>query len=326
MKFAIIGAGRIGQVHARSVSENPDAELTLIYDPDLGAAKLLADKHYAKACDNEDDVFSSDIDAVIVCSPTPLHPDHVRKAVAANKAVLCEKPVAGSIEEAQALCDELKDNPNPVMLGFNRRFDPSFAKVHRMVDEGKIGKLEQLAIISRDPAAPPKEYIRVSGGIFADMTIHDFDMARFFLGEIESVYTIGQNLDPELADTGDFDGAYVLLKNKEGVVASIVNSRHCATGYDQRLEAFGPDGSLVADNKRPTTVQVNTREISAAQDPYLDFFLERYTQAFGNELAAFMKWVETGKVCGPTVEDGVKALILAKAAEESARKGTVITL
>lgn len=330
MKFAIIGAGRIGKVHARSVSENPDATLSLVYDPVEAAAKALAEQYNATPCTDIDEVFSSEVDAVIICSPTPLHPEHVRRSVAAGKACLCEKPVAGTIEEARELVSELENSPVAVMLGFNRRFDPSFAAIHRAVDEGKIGKLEQLSIISRDPAAPPADYIAVSGGIFSDMTIHDFDMARFFLGDIEEVYAVGQYLEPDLESTlkeyGDFDGAFVTLKAKNGAVATITNSRHCATGYDQRIEAFGPEGSLVADNLRPTTVRLNTREVSAAQDPYLDFFLERYTAAFGSELSAFIEWAKTGKQSGPSAQDGLDALVLAQAAAESARTGKPVKI
>lgn len=327
IRFGIIGAGRIGHVHARSISQHPDAELVAISDPIEEAAKSLADTYGALALTDAEDIFgNADIDAVIVCSPTPLHVEHITKGVQAGKAVLCEKPIAMESDSVASLEADLKDFNPRVMLGFNRRFDPNFAKIHSLVDEGEIGELEQLTIISRDPAAPPKEYIAVSGGIFKDMTIHDFDTARFFLGDIAEVNAIGQNLDPELADTGDFDAAIIVLKNKAGKVATIINSRHCASGYDQRLEAFGPKGSLFADNVRPTTVRRSNAEQTDALDPYLDFFLERYQSAYYNELDAFINAIEENGEFTPSISDGIAALKIAEAAGESAKTGAPASL
>ena len=222
---------------------------------------------------------------------------------------------------------EAQGTPNPqVMLGFNRRFDPSFSAIHEAVEAGEIGQLEQLTIISRDPAAPPKEYIAVSGGIFKDMTIHDFDMVRHFLGDIKTVTAVGQNLDPELADTGDFDGVVVTLQNEAGRSAAITNSRHCASGYDQRLEAFGSEGALFAENIRPTTVRRSNKQVTDAQDPYLDFFLERYEAAYARELSAFIDAITDGRVPSPGIEDGAQALRLAEAAEKAAKEGVVVQL
>ncbi|MDO5035070.1 MAG: inositol 2-dehydrogenase [Actinomycetaceae bacterium] len=330
IRIGIIGAGRIGRVHARSVAAHPQAKLTLIADPMIESAKEVADAYGAKATTEASDVFASEeVDAIIICSPTPLHGDHIVAAAAAGKPALCEKPLAMDSESAAEIRRRLEEQgtPNPiVMLGFNRRFDPSFAAIHKAVEEGEIGELEQLTIISRDPAAPPKEYIAVSGGIFKDMTIHDFDMVRNFLGDIKSVVAVGQNLDPELADTGDFDGVVVTLTNEKGYSATITNSRHCASGYDQRLEAFGPKGALFAENIRPTTVRRSNGEVTDAQDPYLDFFLERYEAAYSLELSAFIDAVQAGEVPTPGINDGAEALRLAEAAEESAKNKTVVTL
>lgn len=216
---------------------------------------------------------------------------------------------------------------NPlVMLGFNRRFDPSFATMHAMVSDGAVGDVEQVTIISRDPAAPPAEYIASSGGIFKDMTIHDFDTARFFLGDIVSVVAVGQNLDPALADTGDFDGCVITLTNADGATATITNSRHCASGYDQRLEVFGNKGMLNADNLRPTTVRRSDGNVTDAQDPYLDFFLSRYEAAYTNELGEFLTAITQNRMPSPSIADGAAALRLAEAAEESARTGRIVTL
>ena len=330
LRIGIIGAGRIGRVHARSVAAHPQAELKIIADPMLDSAKEVAEAYGATATSDANDIFTSDeVDAVIICSPTPMHGDHIVAAAAAGKPALCEKPLAMDSVSVAELYKRLEDQgtPNPiVMIGFNRRFDPSFAAIHKAVEEGEIGKLEQLTIISRDPAAPPKEYIAVSGGIFKDMTIHDFDMVRNFLGDITSVVAVGQNLDPELADTGDFDGAVVTLSNAEGASATITNSRHCASGYDQRLEAFGPKGAMFAENIRPTTVRRSNDEVSDAQDPYLDFFLERYEAAYSLELSAFIAAVLAGEIPTPGIKDGAAALRLAEAAEEAARNHTVVEL
>ncbi|PID97992.1 MAG: inositol 2-dehydrogenase [Actinobacteria bacterium] len=327
LRIGLIGAGRIGQVHARSVIAHPNATLTVIADPVIEGARAIAATCGAAATDDIDSVFThSDVDAVIICSPTPLHVPHILAAVQAGKPALCEKPVAMETPAVEELQAQLKGLNPTVMLGFNRRFDPSFRAIHGAVEAGRIGTLEQLTIISRDPSAPPKEYIAVSGGIFKDMSIHDFDMARYFLGDIVAVSAVGQNLDPTLADTGDFDGAIITLMNAEGHSATITNSRHCASGYDQRLEAFGTEGSLFAENIRPTTVRFSNAEHTAAEDPYLDFFLERYEAAYAAELSEFISAVTEGRQPSPNIADGAAALRLAEAADESARTGTTIRL
>ena len=327
LRIGLIGAGRIAHVHARSIAANPDASLSLVADVVLDAARSLADAHGARATEDIDSVFTDDqVDAVIICSPTPLHVDHIVKAARAGKPALCEKPVAMDSAAVADLHRQLEGLDPVVMMGFNRRFDPSFKKIHDIVEAGGIGSLEQVTIVSRDPAAPPKSYIAVSGGIFKDMTIHDFDTARYFLGDIAEVGAVGMNMDPDLADTGDFDGAVVTLVNAAGTVATITNSRHCAPGYDQRLEAFGSTGVLNADNVRPTTVRLSDASHTDAQDPYLDFFLTRYEQAYTNELNAFIDAVTNGTTPSPSIEDGAKALQLAEAAERAARTHSVVTL
>lgn len=326
LRIGIIGAGRIGEVHARSVASHPEACVAMISDPRVEAATALANKYGGVAVADAAEIFASDeVDAVVIGSPTPLHVEHILAAVKAGKPALCEKPVAMDLQAAEDLLRQLPENA-PVMMGFNRRFDPSFAKIHRLASEGAIGDVEQVTITSRDPAPPPLEYVKISGGIFKDMTIHDFDMARFFLGDITEVTTIGQNLDPEIAAVGDVDAAVIVLKNKAGAVATIINSRHCATGYDQRLEVFGPKGSLTADNLRETTVMLNTAELSDAREAYLDFFLERYTAAYIAELTEFIRVAASGGQPSPTVKDGVEALRLAVAAEESLRDGVTVKL
>lgn len=328
LKVAIIGAGRIGKVHAQAVNAHPEASLVAICDPFGTAAEDLAKIYGATSYQNADDLFADpEVDAVIIGSPTPLHAPQVLGATRAGKAVMVEKPVASDVEEARALEAELAtfEHP-PVMVGFNRRYDPSFAQAKATLDAGTLGTVEQVTIISRDPSAPPAEYVAVSGGIFKDMTIHDFDMARFFIGDIVEVSAFGQNVLPELKDTGDFDAAVVILKGANGAVATITNNRRCVTGYDQRLEVYGSDGSAFVENWRPSTVSVNTGAYSAAQEPYLDFFLERYADAYRAELSAFIEAVTNGTPVSPTVGDGTAALVIAQAAQESAHSGQTVKI
>ncbi|CED92578.1 MAG: inositol 2-dehydrogenase [Actinomyces succiniciruminis] len=327
LNIAIIGAGRIGHVHAGTVAAHPQARLALVCDPFGDAAEKLAAQYGARSCKDAEEVFAdAEVDAVVVGSPTPLHIPHLLAAAKAGKAVLCEKPIALDMKDVEAARAELDAITTPVMFGFNRRFDPSFAAVHAAVQEGRIGALEQLTIISRDPAAPPAEYIKVSGGIFRDMTIHDFDTARFFLGDIVEVHAVGQHLDPAIAATGDFDAAVVTLKAASGAVATIINNRHCASGYDQRLEASGRDGALFAENVRAHTVRLSNAEVTDAQEPYLDFFLERYADAYRLELSAFIEAVEAGTTPPTGIADAVAALRLAEAATESANTGSPVHL
>lgn len=328
LRVAIIGAGRIGRVHAQAIASHPHARLVLVSDPFGTAAEDLAAAHGARAVKDAAEVFADpEVDAVIIGSPTPLHAEQVLAAARAGKSVLCEKPVASSVAEAQALADELStfEHP-PVMVGFQRRYDPSIKKAHDLMTAGEIGSVEQLSIQARDPEAPSASYIASSGGIFKDCTIHDFDQARFFLGDIAEVTAFGQNNIPELADSGDFDAVVVVLRSTDGALATITNNRHCAAGYDQRMEVHGADGSLFVENLRPTSVVVNKKGFSAAQDPYLDYFLERYADAYRDELTAFIDAINAGTPVSPDVEDGIRALALAEAAEASARTGLPVRI
>ncbi|PUB24789.1 myo-inositol 2-dehydrogenase [Promicromonospora sp. AC04] len=322
MRIALIGAGRIGAVHARSVAASPDTELVLVADPVDGAAERLASAYGAAATTDVGDVFADDaVDAVVVGSPTAYHVEQIVAAVEAGKAVLVEKPVDLDLGRADRCLAQVGDRADRVMLGFNRRFDAALAEIHRRAGAGEIGDIEQLTIISRDPAPPPVEYLAASGGIFRDMTIHDLDMARFFLGDIVAVQTVPQRLDPAFAKTDDFDAAVVTLTAASGAVATIINSRHCAAGYDQRLEAFGPRGALRVENHTATSVVLDAAGSSGARGPYLDFFLARYADAYASELAAFVAAVRDGAAPSPSLLDGRQALALADAATESARTG-----
>jgi myo-inositol 2-dehydrogenase/D-chiro-inositol 1-dehydrogenase len=226
-----------------------------------------------------------------------------------------------------ALLEKVNASKTQIALGFNRRFDPNFASVNTRVKAGEIGTLEQLIIISRDPAPAPKEYIEVSGGIFRDMTIHDFDMARFFVPEIVEVTARGANsFSDYIQEVGDYDSVNVVMRGSNNELITIVNSRHASYGYDQRIEAFGSLGMLTASNQLPTTVRAYSATQTEVADPYLNFFLERYAVAYRQELADFVAGIQSGKNTNPTYEDGRQALILANAALESAQTGKSISL
>jgi len=299
----------------------------LVADPVGEGAARLAERYGARSTTDVADVYSStDVEAVIVCSPTTLHVEQVVASVRAGKAVLCEKPVDVSLARVDECLAAVAGREHRVMVGFNRRFDPGIAEIQARTAAGEIGPLEQLTIISRDPAAPPAAYLAGSGGIFHDMTVHDLDTAGYFLGEVVEVTAVGQQLDPEIAALGDFDAAVVTLRASSGAVATIVNSRHCASGYDQRLEAFGPRGSLRLENLTTTSVRHHGASTSDVAGPYLDFFLERYAAAYRLELDHFVSAVEAGTAPSPGLHDGRAALVLADAATRSARSGERVTL
>ncbi|MDO5092035.1 MAG: inositol 2-dehydrogenase [Propionibacteriaceae bacterium] len=325
--FAMIGAGRIAGAHANSFTQNDDAALLWVADPIQEAAEHIAARVGAKATgDVQAAIKDPAVDAVLICAPTPLHVELIKDAVAAGKAVLCEKPVDLDL----ALASQLQKTLSPdarVMMGFNRRFDPSFAEIHARTEAGELGKLEQVLVTSRDPGLAPKEYLASSGGIFKDMTIHDFDMVRFFLPDIVEVEAMGQNvIDPVVAELSDFDGVMVTLRSASGAIAMIVNSRRATFGYDQRLEVFGEKGMLQAHNHLPTSVRSYGADHCERTASYLPFFLERYAQAYKQELQAFLRALADDSAFSPSLTDGVEALRLAVAAEQAARTGTRVSV
>jgi myo-inositol 2-dehydrogenase / D-chiro-inositol 1-dehydrogenase len=325
-RLGVIGCGRIGRVHADSIDVHPHAELAVVCDPIDDAAREVASRYGAGWGTDVDAVIGDPaIDAVVVASPTPTHVDLLTRAVRAGKAVLCEKPIDLDLARVDACRTAIGTLADRVMVGFNRRFDPSFRDIRTRVAEGEIGTLEQLVIISRDPAPPPATYVATSGGLFRDMTIHDFDMARFFLGEVVEVMATGANLiSDEIAAAGDIDAAVVVLRGARGTLCSITNSRRCAFGYDQRLEAFGELGMLGAANQLPTSVRFSGAAGTEVAPPYHNFFLDRYTPAYRAEMDHFVTAIETGSVPSPGFSDGRAALVLADAANESLRTGTTV--
>jgi len=326
LRFGLFGAGRIGRVHAASLASHPRTELAVVHDPVEVAAHEIAALYGATPTGDADAILGDPgIDAVIIASPTPTHVDLLTACARAGKAVLCEKPIDLDLARVDACWQDIKGLNTAVMVGFNRRFDPTFAEMRERVAGGEIGRLEQLLIISRDPAPAPATYIASSGGLFRDMTIHDFDMARFFLGEVTEVQAAGANLiEPYIAEAGDVDTAVVSLRGAAGELCQITNSRRCAFGYDQRVEAFGADGMLSAGNQTATSVRRSGTSGTETAAPYLNFFLDRYATAYRAELDHLVICVEQGLTPSPGFADGRAALVLADAATESMKTGQAV--
>ena len=327
LKIGLLGAGRIAGVHAAAISQNPQSKLVAISDFYPEVADKLARQFDAVMCTNEDIIADPEIDAVLIATPTDTHSDLIEAATAAGKAVLCEKPVDLSLERARACLHNSAPSGVPVMVGFNRRFDPNFAALKASLEAGDIGKAELLSITSFDPAPPPVSYIKTSGGLFRDMMIHDFDMANFIMGEapISVMATASCVVDPEIGAAGDVDTAVVTLSYADGRIAVIKNSRRAAYGYDQRVELLGAQGLLQAQNMLENTVVKSTdKGVTGAKPTY--FFLERYMAAYAAEWASFVDAVTNGTALPVTLSDGIDALAMAEAATRSAQSAMPVTL
>ncbi len=326
-RLALLGAGRIGKVHAKAIASDKRAKLVAVVDAFQEAAQAIADETGCKISTIDAVLANPDIDAVIICTPTNTHADLIEQFARAGKAIFCEKPIDLDVARAQACIDVVKETGAKIMLGFNRRFDPHFRAVRKAIDDGQIGKVEMVTITSRDPGAPPPEYIKVSGGIFRDMTIHDFDIARFLLGEeIVSVFATGSVLvDSKIGELGDYDSASIILTTASGRQAIISNSRRATYGYDQRIEVHGSLGSVAAENQRPVSIEVATKD-GYTRPPLHDFFMTRYTAAYAAEIAAFIDAIENNAAPSPSAQDGLIALKLADAALKSAREKVVVQI
>ena len=326
LRVALFGAGRIGQVHARSITEHGDAELAWVCDPIEPAASALANQFGARSGgDPQAALDDPSVDAVLIASATPTHIDLIRRSALAGKKILCEKPIDLDLDRIDAVWRDIEPLKPFVMLGFNRRFDPTFREVWTRVQAGDIGTIRALRITSRDPEPPPAAYLGISGGMFRDMTIHDFDMARFQLGEIAEVQAMGSdNGLASFRDAADHAQAVIVMRATSGALCTIINSRSCAYGYDQRLEAFGDLGALDIDNLTATAVRASSATETAAAGPALNFFLERYMPAYKAEFAEFVAAIDEGRDPSVGFADGRAALVLANAAAESVATGRVV--
>jgi myo-inositol 2-dehydrogenase/D-chiro-inositol 1-dehydrogenase len=326
-RIALFGAGRIGHVHARSIAAHPATELAYVVDPMPGPGRALAESYGAAYVDEATALGDPAIAAIVIGSATSTHADLVEKGLKAGRAVFCEKPIDLSIERVNACLAAVRDCKAPLFVAFNRRFDPAIAEMKRRIVAGEIGPLELVTVISKDPGALPLEYLAVSGGMFRDMTIHDFDMARFILGEepVSVTATASALTDPEIAGIGDIDTACVTMQCASGRIAVITNSRRASYGYDQRVEAHGALGTLRTENV-PITNLVQERADGVLREKPLFFFLERYAQSYRNEWDHFVRVLHGEEPPNPTGEDGRRALLLAEAAYRSLETGQRVSV
>lgn len=330
VRIAVLGCGRIGRMHAANIAAHPRAQLAGVFDVHRPAAEEvssgLATRLFGSASSA---IESGDVDAVLIASSTPTHADLLEAAVAAGKPTLCEKPIDLSLARVAACAERIRGTSVPIMLGFVRRFDRGHRSVRQAVQEGLVGELHQLAITSRDPGLAPVGYLKESGGIFRDMTIHDFDMARFVLGEeLETVHATGSRLvAPEtMAELGDYDTVTILMTTASGKQCVITNSRRATYGYDQRVEAFGSGGMAISENVRQSNATLYREDFTGQGAPLMNFFIDRYAAAFAAEITAFVDAVETGEAPEVGFEDGRLALVLAEAAIRSVAEGRVVSV
>ena len=330
LRIAVLGCGRIGRMHAENIHTHPRAVLAGVFDVVAASADEVAAKLGVPQFSSAEDVFASaNVDAVLIATSTPTHANFIEAAVSAGKACLCEKPIDLSIDRVKSCAAAIGQTTVPIMLGFVRRFDKGHAGVRQAIDAGKIGDVHQVTITSRDPDMAPDEYIEVSGGIFRDMTIHDFDMARFIMGEeFETVSAVGARLvSPTLMERcRDFDTVTVTLTTASGKQCVISNSRRAVYGYDQRVEAFGTEGMAISENHPENNTRLFAASHTDSKAPLLNFFIERYAQAFASEIDAFVDAVEHSEPPAVGFDDGYKALLLAEAAILSVREGRPINL
>jgi myo-inositol 2-dehydrogenase/D-chiro-inositol 1-dehydrogenase len=321
LHFGIIGAGRIGCVHAETLAfRMPEAEIVSIFDVNTQAAQSLAARcNIPKVAASAEEVLSDPkIDAVLICSPTPTHTDLIVKAAQAGKHIFCEKPIAFSLEKIDEALAAVKKAGVQLQIGFNRRFDSNFMRLRQAVESGEIGTPRMMRLISRDPAPPPISYIRTSGGIYLDMMIHDFDMARFLIGdEVEEIYTVADVMvDPAIGEAGDVDTTIVLLRFRNGVMGTIDNTRESPYGYDQRAEIMGSKGKVASENRYANQVVVSSGNAIYSDKPY-NFFMDRYPESYALELQAFSEAVLAGKPAPVTGIDGRVPVVMALAARKS---------
>ncbi len=328
LRFGVLGAGRIGQIHGGNIAASKKAKLVAVADVDQATAARLAEATGAEVRDLKAIIEAGDIDAILIGTPTDMHADLIESGARAGKAVLCEKPVDLDASRVASCLKVVEAAGTPLMIGFNRRFDPNFAALQQRITDGAIGAVEIVTIISRDPEPPPLSYVERSGGLYRDMMIHDFDLARFLLGGEEPVEVTAYGsalVDPAVGEAGDVDTALVIMRTASGKLVQISNSRRATYGYDQRIEVHGSGGMLRADNVLESTVEVAGGS-GFQKDPALHFFLERYALAYRRELAAFVEAVSSGKAPSPSGRDGLQAQRLADAATQSRKEGRPVAV
>ena len=330
VRIAVLGCGRIGRMHAANIASHDRAELVAVYDIHQPSAEDVASQFGIRAAESAEAIFASDdVDAVLVATQTSTHADYIEMAVAANKPILCEKPIDLSLERVGRCAAAISGSKVVVQLGFNRRFDPGHRAAWAALQNGDIGDLHQVIISSRDPGMPPRSYYEAAGGLFRDMTIHDFDLARFMLGEepVEVFAVGGRLIDPQMMnELNDYDSIMVIMRTASGKQCHINNSRASTYGYDQRVELLGTKGMVISGNRKPHQLTRYGAAAVEVAEPYLNFFIERYREAFSNEIGAFVDSIEKGQPAQVGFDDGRKALLLAEAAMKSALEGRFVNV
>ncbi len=330
LNFALLGAGRIGKMHAEIINNHSETALKYVYDINKNFANQVAEKFNAKAVNSpEEAINSNEINAILIASATPTHTKFITMGVKAGKAIFCEKPIDLNIDKVNQCMQDIEGSNVPLQIGFNRRFDNSHAKAQQARVKKTIGELEMIIITSRDPEPPGLDYLNAAGGFFRDTTIHDFDLSRFILGEdpIVQVSAFGENLFDENAKKAkDFDTAMFVLKSKAGVLIHINNSRRAVYGYDQRVEVFGSKGMIISNNQTPTSTELFSAENTSSKDTIHYFFIERYSQAYKDQFDSFVNTVKNNSKPLVSFEDGRNALIIANAAYESYETSKVINI
>jgi myo-inositol 2-dehydrogenase / D-chiro-inositol 1-dehydrogenase len=326
IKIGLIGAGRIGEIHAKNIFGSKNAKLMAISDINKERSKKLADEFGAQSISADEIIQNFEIDAVLICSSTDTHLKYIIDAAKAGKHIFCEKPLALDLREIDEALKIVQAAGVKLQVGFNRRFDPEFSSAKKLIHES-LGEVLQIKITSRDPGPPPSEYIKNSGGLFCDMAIHDFDMARFLTGsEVSEVFSMGScRIDPQIGVLGDIDTAITTLKFENGAMVVIDNCRATNFGYDQRLEIFGKGGMIQVDNKRPHEI-VLTSELGSKKEKPLHFFLERYDESYKRELNAFLNSLENQSPIECDGIDGKMAIKIALAAQKSLEENKPVKL
>ncbi|MEM6382783.1 MAG: inositol 2-dehydrogenase [Pseudomonadota bacterium] len=327
LRIGLLGCGRIGRVHAMTIAAAQGTRLVAVSDALPEAAHAVAETYDARVMPSEELITSDDVDAVAICAPTTTHFDLIHQAAAAGKAIFCEKPIDLSTERTLACIEAVESAGVPFMTAFNRRFDPSFASLQKQVRDDVIGDVELVTILSRDPSPPPISYIEQSGGLFRDMMVHDFDMARFLLGEEPTrVFAFGSSVvDPAIGGAHDVDTAVVSLETASGKLCQISNSRRATYGYDQRIEVHGSKGLIKGENQLShAVVLANSEGFQSAPTEY--FFLERYARAYALEMEHFIQAVASGATPSPSIHDGLRAQMLADAAQLSKDKQIPVSI
>lgn len=327
INLCLFGAGRIGSIHAANVARHAEVNILYVVDANPDAAEKLAALYGAQVVSAQQALADPSLDGVIIASSTNTHANLMELSAQAGKAIFCEKPVDLSVDRVRECLAIVADSKVVCSIGFNRRYDPQFSALKQAVEEGKVGKLEMLTITSRDPSPPPVDYIKVSGGLFRDMMIHDFDMARWLLNEevVEVLATASCQIDPAIGEAGDVDSALVILKTASGKLCQISNSRRACYGYDQRVEAFGSLGMIQVANQLDSSLVITNDQGSTSAKPQY-FFLERYETAYRLELDNFIACIRDGAEPIASGVDGLQSLLLAEAALESSRTGKAVML